>query len=116
MLLLATDEDFHGKILRGLLRREPALDIIRVQDSGISGNIDPIVLEWAASEGRIPLTHDRSTIPGFAYDRVDRGQSMPGVFVVHRRATFSRLIDDILLLATCSEQEEWNNRVIHIPL
>jgi predicted nuclease of predicted toxin-antitoxin system len=40
------------------MRRQPDIDIIRVQDVGLSGEDDPIVLEWAAQEGRILLTHD----------------------------------------------------------
>lgn len=35
MLRLATDEDFNNRILRGLLRRRPGLDIVRVQDAGL---------------------------------------------------------------------------------
>jgi predicted nuclease of predicted toxin-antitoxin system len=52
------DENFDNSIVRGLMRRQPDIDIIRVQDVGLSGEDDPIVLEWAAKEGRILLTHD----------------------------------------------------------
>lgn len=40
MLRLATDEDFNNRILRGLLRRRPDLDIVRVQDAGLRGRGD----------------------------------------------------------------------------
>lgn len=33
MLRLAADEDFNNRILRGLIRRQPELDIVRVQDN-----------------------------------------------------------------------------------
>jgi hypothetical protein len=45
MLRLATDEDFNNRILRGLLRRMPDLDVVRVQDVGLSGSEDPEVLD-----------------------------------------------------------------------
>jgi hypothetical protein len=51
VLRLATDEDFNNRILRGLLRRRPELDIVRVQDAGLRGEDDAAVLEWAAGEG-----------------------------------------------------------------
>ena len=38
---------------------EPTLDIVRVQDVGLRTASDPDILAWAASEGRILLTHDR---------------------------------------------------------
>ncbi|MBP1468875.1 DUF5615 family PIN-like protein [Candidatus Chloroploca sp. M-50] len=52
MLCLAADEHFNTNIVRGLLRRAPSLDIVRVQDAGLSGGDDPPVLAWAAQEGR----------------------------------------------------------------
>lgn len=50
---LLTDENFNGAILRGLVRRLPELDIVRVQDVGLIHTDDPDILEWAANEGRI---------------------------------------------------------------
>ena len=52
MILPAADENFNNDIIRGLLRRNPELDIVRIQDNGLSGVDDPTVLEWAAKEGR----------------------------------------------------------------
>ena len=63
MLLLVADENFNNDILRGLLRRNPSLDIVRIQDVGLVQAPDPDVLEWAAQEDRVLLTHDRNTIP-----------------------------------------------------
>lgn len=67
MKLLA-DENFDNNIIRGLLRRNPDIDIVRVQDVGLSGKDDPTVLEWAAQENRILLTHDVATITHYAYE------------------------------------------------
>jgi hypothetical protein len=44
MLLLAADENFNNDIVRGLLRRKPDLDIVRIQDEGLSGADDPTIL------------------------------------------------------------------------
>ena len=116
MLRLAADENFNNNIVRGLLRRQPDLDIVRVQDSGLSGADDPTVLEWAAQETRVLLTHDVSTITKYAYSRVRAGQSMPGVFEVSRAVPIGRAIEDILLLAECSLDDEWEGHVHYLPL
>ena len=71
MLKLLADENFDNTIVRGLFRRNLKLDFLRVQDVGLSGKDDPTVLEWAAQEGRILLTHDVATITRYAYDRVE---------------------------------------------
>lgn len=71
MLRLAADENLNNDLLRGLLRRQPDLDIMRIQDAGLRGAADPDVLAWAASENRLLLTHDVTTITRYAYERVD---------------------------------------------
>jgi hypothetical protein len=117
VLLLAADENFNGNVVRGLLRRQPALDVIRVQDVvGLAGADDPRVLEWAAQEGRVLLTHDVSTITRYAYERVQAGKPMPGVFEVSRGLPIGRIVEDILLLAECSSEGEWEGQVRYLPL
>jgi hypothetical protein len=116
MLRLVADENLNNSIVRGLLRRQPELDIVRIQDVGLSGADDPTVLEWAAREGRVLLTHDVSTIIKYAYERVRAGQPMPGVFEVGRNVPISRAIEDILLLAEYSFDNEWEGQVRYLPL
>ena len=116
MLRLLADENFNGDILRGLLLRETALDIIRVQDVGLAGADDPDVLAWAAEHKRIVLTHDRATMPEFAYDRVASKAPMPGLFLLNDRFPAGRAIQEILLIAACTEQHEWLDRIVYLPL
>jgi hypothetical protein len=78
MLRLVADENFNGAIVRGLLRAAPDLDIVTIQDIGLAGASDAEVLEWAASAGRLLLTHDVRTMPGFVRERVESGRPMPG--------------------------------------
>ena len=66
MIPLLVDQNFNGRIVRGLVRREPAIDLLRVGAIRLSAAADPLILERVAFEGRILLTHDRQTIPGFA--------------------------------------------------
>jgi hypothetical protein len=116
MLRLLADENFNNNIVRGLLRRRPTLDIVRVQDTALSGSDDPTLLAWAAAEDRILLTHDVSTITRYAYERVERGLHMPGVFEVSRAVPLGRAIEDILLLVECSLDNEWEGQVQYLPL
>jgi hypothetical protein len=116
MVLLLADENFNNDIIRGLLRRKPDLDIVRVQDVGLSGADDPTVLEWAAQENRILLTHDVTTITKYAYERIEAGERMAGVFEVGRSVPISVAIDDIVLIAECSLEGEWEGQVRYLPL
>lgn len=106
MLSLLSDENFNGDIIRGLFLRQPNLDLLRVQDVGLREVDDPAILAWAAMNERILLTHDRATMPDFAYNRLVAGELMAGIFVVNDRMPIRQAIDELLLLIDCSEQTE----------
>jgi len=116
MLRLLSDENFNGDIVRGLFLRQSTLDLLRVQDVGLRKVDDPAILDWAASNGRILLTHDRATMPDFAYERLSQGQQMSGLFVINDRMPVRQVIDELLLLLDCTEQDEWKGIVLYLPL
>ncbi len=116
MLSLLSDENFNGDIVRGLRLRQPNLDLLRVQDVGLREVDDPAILGWAADNERILLTHDRATMPDFAYERLVREEPMPGMFVINDRMPIRQAIDELLMLVDCSEQAEWKDVVLYLPL
>jgi predicted nuclease of predicted toxin-antitoxin system len=116
MLSFLSDENFNGDIIRGLFLRQPNLDLLRVQDVGLQEVDDPIILEWATINNRILLTHDRATMPDFAYERLNKGKDMAGMFVIDDRMATRQVIDELLLLADCTEQTEWKDIILYLPL
>ena len=71
MLLLVADENFNNNILRGLLRRQPKLDIVRIQDTEAAGANDPTVLEWISSNThQLLLKEGRHTCLGIETDQI----------------------------------------------
>jgi len=116
MLRFLADENFNNQIVRGILQRNPNVDIVRVQDMGLIEADDPTVLEWAAQQGRVVLTHDVATMTNFAYDRMQAGLAMPGLFEVSRRVSVGLAIEEILLIAECSLEGEWEGQVRFLPL
>ena len=103
---LLADENFNGKIVQGLLRRQPDLDIVCVQEVGLTSMADPVVLEWAAQENRIVLTHDETTMTYWANERLSAGQPMPGVLIVLWDAPVGKAIDGILIMLGASLPDE----------
>jgi hypothetical protein len=116
MLKLAADEDFNNRIIRGSLRRGPELDLVRVQDAGLRSKDDASILEWAANEGRVLLTHDVTTMRTHAYARISAGLPMPGVFEVSQELSIGVALEEILILAECSLDGEWEGQVRFLPL
>ncbi len=116
MMRFLADENLDNRILRGLLRRNPDLDVVRVQDLDISGANDDDVLAWATGEQRVLLTHDQRTVPLYAYRRMERGESIAGVIVIPDSLAVGEAIDDLLLIIDVTSDTEWVNQVLRLPL
>ena len=112
---VAADENLHGDIVEGLRRRVPDLDLMRVQDVGLTGASDPQVLAWAAEAGRVLLTHDIKTMPRYAYERVEEGLPMAGVIETPRALPIGRAIEAIVALIQSSQPGDLGGRVIFLP-
>ncbi|MEX2138515.1 MAG: DUF5615 family PIN-like protein [Pirellulales bacterium] len=112
----ATDENFDNHLLQALIRRYSDLNIVRIQDTFLHGDEDDEVLQWCAQEERILLTHDVSTLIAFAYQRVGRSMPMPGVWEVSRTMAITDILNDLAVLIECGGQEDFQDRVIFIPL
>jgi hypothetical protein len=116
MLRLLIDQDLDQVILRGLLLRVPNLDVITAHQADLSDISDPELLAWAAEQGRIVVTHDRRTMPYHAADRMAEGERVAGIIIVSRRLPVSQVIDDLEIIVSCSEVEEWENVLKYLPL
>jgi hypothetical protein len=116
MLRLVADENLTNGIVRGLLRFDATIDIVRVQDVGLSGASDSVVFDWAATHHRVLVTHDYRTVPHYARRRMDADLEMFGVFIVPYSLSIRQAIDDLLLLTQCSMEADWKNMVLYLPL
>jgi predicted nuclease of predicted toxin-antitoxin system len=112
MLRPASDTDVNGEIIRGLRRRLPEIDLSRVQNALPEGTPDPVILAWAATENRILITNDRTTMVGFAYQRVAAGEPVPGLLITTNEQSIGSAIDDILLIAELMPEEEIRDQVV----
>lgn len=115
MLRLLIDQDLDHDILRGLIRRILQLDAVTAFEIGMSKATDPQLLTWAAQEGRIVITHDRKTMPAHAADLMRQGRNIAGLFVVPRSMPLHQMIEDLEMMVTCSENDEWVNVIRYLP-
>jgi hypothetical protein len=113
---LLADENVSGPLLHALRDFAPAWDIVRALDVGLGETADPMILSWCAREDRLLLTHDRATMPDYAYERVTRGLPLPGVIVVRGDMPIGRAIEEIVALVEVSLPGELEGQVRYIPL
>lgn len=110
------DENFNHRILKGVARRVQGFDVLIAQNIGLLSHTDPDILQWAADNGRLLLTHDSKTMRGFAFRRIADGLSMPGVIIVDDRAPIAVNIEHLSMLIECSAPEEYVDVVMILPI
>ena len=85
-------------IVRGLWRRAPRIDIVRVQDiEDIAGQSDIAVLTWAGKESRVVLSHDLATMIPAIREQGSRSNVCAPVVLVPDSLPVGQAIEEILL-------------------
>lgn len=104
---------FYSIVYRGGTRRgRPAIGRAAPRPSPAATVGDGCSLSFRLA---VVLTHDISTLAGHAFERVDAGHPMPGIFAVRSQGPVGAAIEDLLLLAECSLDREWEGQV-RLPL
>jgi hypothetical protein len=109
------DADLNLVILLALARREPAIDFQTALAAGLTGLDDREVLAAASRDGRVLVTHDHKTMPRHFADFIATEPSA-GLLVVPQHLPLSAAVEDLLLIWSASDAEEWTNRICYLPL
>ena len=116
MLRLLIDENLEQRILRGLQLRVPGLMYAVVQETGLAEASDRNLLEWAAQNQYVLVTHDRGSMLNAAQQRMRSKQRIAGLVIVKKELHLARAIEDLVLLLECSSERDTENQVAFIPL
>jgi predicted nuclease of predicted toxin-antitoxin system len=109
------DADLNYSIVAALKRREPGVDFLTAAAAGLEGLPDSEVLEVAARQGRILVTHDRRTM-SHHFGEFVQTRTSPGVFIVSQNLPPSDAAEELLLIWSATEAEEWENRIYSLPV
>ena len=111
------DEDTDPDLIAGLLRREPAIDILRVGWPGAPAEKtkDPEVLLAAEALGRFLVSRDKRTMPDHLRAHFEGGHHTHGVALLRNGFSFGVLLDELLMIWSCSEAEEWADVTVYLP-
>jgi len=109
------DHDLNEQIVIGVLRRAPQVTFVRVRDVGLAEQPDPVILNYAAEEGLILVSHDVNTMSATAYARMEQGQPMAGLLLVPQMSPIGPIIENLLLMWSASDATEWEYQVVFLP-
>ena len=100
MLKFLADEDVPRSFSSQLRLHLPGIDIVRVVDVGLGQTPDPVILQWAADNGRVVITRDAETMTKFARERIRMELPCPGVIVVRQAVPIGPALRQIIRYAT----------------
>ena len=110
------DNDLMDQIVLGVLRREPSLVMTRLREVGLAKAPDTSVLEFAAREGFIVVSHDVNTMRAAAVARLQNDQVLAGLLLIHQRLPLAQTIEDLILIGVASDAAEWVGEIQFLPL
>lgn len=87
------------------------MDGVRTFDEGLKGWDHPRVLERAAKETRVVITHDVNTMSAFAHDRLAEGLPVAGVVIVPASPPIGQAIEETRLVAECLDATDCEGQV-----
>ena len=115
LIRFQADADLRHTFVEAIRVRESAIDFAAAIESNLAGIADARVLEIAARQGRILVTHDRRTMVDHFRARLESGKSSPGVFLVTQSAPIAQVVEAIIMVWAASEPAEWENQVRYLP-
>jgi len=112
------DENLPPSYQTQLLRRKPDLTVWEVGNPGTppKGTQDPAILEWCEQHGFILVTNNRRSMPSHLAEHLDRGQHIPGIFVLRPKTSWREILDDLVLISEVDDLSDFFDRIVYIPL
>lgn len=112
------DECVPSSLARGLRRRLPVVSVFQVgkPDAPPKGVSDQHLLEFCEAEERLLVTADRATMLTWVRRHRDAGRHTWGVLLVSPNASVGQALDDLTLIYEASEDSEWIDIVLYLPL
>ena len=108
------DADLRVPIVKGLKRCEPTVDFATAHEAGLTGLDDHVVLALAASNGRVLVSHDVSTMPE-EFSRFIQQQTSAGVILISQDLSYREAIEGLLRIWSNTEAEDWHNVLSFLP-
>lgn len=109
------DHDLKFGIVKAVRRREPTVDFVSAQEAGLDGVPDPVLLDRAAAEGRVLVSHDRRTMIDHFRDHLAAGKSSPGLLIVSQGSAIGDVVDALLYVWALSDPAELRGQAYYLP-
>ncbi len=112
------DENVEPSYKTQLLRQEPSLVVWIVGDPGTppKSTLDPEILLWCETYNFVLVTNNRSSMPVHLADHIAQNRHVPGILILNPNLSMGEMIDELILIAQASFDDEYQDQILHLPL
>ena len=101
-----------------LLYHEPSLMVLRIGDEEAPERRtpDPEILKWCEKHDFSLVTNNRKSMPRHLVDHLAAGHHVPGIFTVNLNVSIGLIIEQLILIASASYEDEYIDQIVYVPL
>ena len=112
------DENISPQYRTQLLNHEPSLTVLVIgdEDAPPKSTPDPEILEWCEQHQFTLITNNRESMPQHLSDHLSAGHHVPGIFTINLEVPMGKIIEELLLIAGASDEDEYIDQITYIPL
>jgi hypothetical protein len=99
-------------------RKRPDLVIRVVGETGTprKSTLDPEILLWCKEYRFVLVTNNRKSMPVHLTEHITQGRHVPGIFILNPSLSIGQNIDELILIAEGSFDDEYQDQIIHLPI
>jgi len=112
------DENVTPAYATQLRRKQPDLIVRVVGEVGTprKSTLDPEILLWCEDYRFILVTNNRKSMPVHLAEHITQGHHIPGIFILNPSLSIGENIDELILIAEGSFDDEYQDQIIHLPI
>ncbi|MEG4799415.1 DUF5615 family PIN-like protein [Microcoleus sp. ARI1-B5] len=112
------DENVDPAYANQIRRRNPDLVVLAVGEltAPSKGTLDPEILIWCEIYNFILVTNNRRSMLVHLTDRIEKSRHIPGIFFLNSKMSIGQNIDELILIYQGSFDDEYQDKIEHLPL
>ncbi len=112
------DENVDPVYTNQLRRLRPDLVVWGVGEPNTpkKGTLDPEILCWCEEHNFVLVTNNRKSMPVHLTDHITEDRHMSGIFILNPNLSMGKNLEELILLAEYSFDNEYQDQIIHVPI
>lgn len=112
------DENVNPIYPNQIRTQEPQLIIKVVGEPATppKSTLDPEILYWCEENNFVLVTNNLTSMPVHLVDHLTVNRHVPGIFILNPNLSVGKNLEELILVALASQDNEYQDRIIYLPL